>query len=368
MGIELKNIFKRSDGYPTLRDLNMSIEDGTFLAIVAPTGTGKTTLLRVIAGIDQPASGRILVDGEDVTNVHVRNRNVAMVYQQFINYPSLSVFENVASPLRVSRVNKYTESDIKQRVGQVAEILQISPLLDRLPQELSGGQQQRVAIARAIVKDARIIMLDEPLGNLDYKLREDLRLELKAIAAERDAIFIYTTPEPIDALTMATHTAILYDGHIIQYGETNDVYRRPSHAKSGEFFSEPPMNFFACKVNGDEAIVTNQFRVPLAKMQADLPNGEYTLGIRAHHIWTQQPTHNEDYPIALNARVELSEIVGSDTTLHMQHEHLEFIMLTQDFRTFGLDEQVTVYVNPQQIHVFDKDSGDIISVAAEARN
>ncbi|MEO1443220.1 MAG: ABC transporter ATP-binding protein, partial [Chloroflexota bacterium] len=201
MGIELKNIHKRSEGYDTLTDLNLAVDDDTFLAVVAPTGTGKTTLLRVMAGIDKPDSGQILVDGEDVTDLHVRDRNVAMVYQQFINYPSLKVFENIASPLRVSRTQKYSSTEIKKRVEEVAEILQISPLLDRLPQELSGGQQQRVAIARAIVKDARLIMLDEPLGNLDYKLREDLRLELKTIAQQRDAIFVYATPEPIDALT-----------------------------------------------------------------------------------------------------------------------------------------------------------------------
>jgi glycerol transport system ATP-binding protein len=368
MGIELKNIFKRSEGYNTLNNLNLTIKDETFLAIVAPTGTGKTTLLRVMGGIDRPDSGQVVVDGEDVTEMHVRDRNIAMVYQQFINYPSLKVFENIASPLRVSRSQKYTEADIKQRVGQVAEILQISPLLDRLPQELSGGQQQRVALARAIVKDARLIMLDEPLGNLDYKLREDLRLELKEIAKQRDAIFVYATPEPIDALTMASHTAVLHDGNIIQYGTTNDVYRQPQHMKSGEYFSDPPMNFFQCQVKGDEAVITDDFRLPLSAMEADVKDGAYTLGIRAHHLSTTPSlTGAADSEFALDATVGLAEIVGSDTTLHVQHKDIEFIALTQDFRRFDLDEKIKVYVNPGHVHIFDSNTGDIISVAAEAR-
>ncbi|MEM6282790.1 MAG: ABC transporter ATP-binding protein [Chloroflexota bacterium] len=368
MGIELKNISKRSEGYDTLKDLNLTIEDETFLAVVAPTGTGKTTLLRVMAGIDKPDSGQILVDGEDVTDMHVRDRNVAMVYQQFINYPSLKVFENIASPLRVSRTQKYSSAEIKKRVEEVAEILQISPLLQRLPQELSGGQQQRVAIARAIVKDARLIMLDEPLGNLDYKLREDLRLELKMIAQQRDAIFVYATPEPIDALTMTTHTAVLHGGKIIQYGSTNDVYRRPQHIKSGEYFSEPPMNFFACEVKGQEAVVSSDFRLPLTAMDADLTDGQYTLGVRAHHLSTT-PSDNgvAASELALDATVELAEIVGSDTTLHVQHGDFEFIALTNDLRHFELDEKIKIYVNPRRVHIFDSKTGDIISVAAEAR-
>lgn len=362
MGIELKNITKSSHGYQTLEDLNLSIEDNSFVAVVAPTGTGKTTLLRVMAGIEKPDSGRILVDGHDVTKMHVRKRGVAVVYQQFINYPSFTVFENIASPLRVSR--KYSRREIKDLVHATAEQLRIEDLLKRLPQELSGGQQQRVAIARALIKDANLILLDEPLGNLDYKLREDLRIELKNLAAERDAIFVYFTPEPIDALMMSSHVAILDDGKIIQYGLTEQVYKQPSHRKSGEYFSDPPMNFFECMVRDGLAVVQDNFKIPLEMMGVHLEAGNYLLGIRPHHITVSTSANGG---ISLDAVMELSEIVGSDTTMHLSHDDLEFIALTQEYRKYRLFQKVTASFDPRQIHIFDSETHELVISAAEVR-
>lgn len=368
MGIELRDIYKRSQGYETLRGLNLSIEDESFLSIIAPTGTGKTTLLRVLAGIDQPDQGQVLVDGEDVTDTHVRDRNVAMVYQQFINYPSFTVFENIASPLRVGRFEKYDESEISRRVRETADKLQIGNLLDRLPQELSGGQQQRVAIARAIVKDARLILLDEPLGNLDYKLREDLRLELRAIAEDRDSIFVYATPEPIDALTMASDSAILYDGDIIQSGDTADVYQRPNHVKSGEFFSDPPMNFLPCTVSDGQAVVADAIAIPLADMEAtDLADGGYILGIRPHHLRSESNLNPDREFVPITANLSLSELVGSDVTLHLSRGENSFIALTQEFRQFELGEEITVYIDPRRVHVFDENTNEVVKSAAAVR-
>lgn len=361
MGIELRDVYKITEGEAYLKGLNLTVEDGTFLAVVAPTGTGKTTLLRVMAGIDKPDKGRVFVDGEDVTRVHVRDRNIAMVYQQFINYPTMSVFDNIASPLRVS--GKLNEKDIDKKVRAIAEKLQIPEFLDRRPSELSGGQQQRVAIARALVKNARMILLDEPLGNLDYKLREDLRIEIKNLAAEREAIFVYATPEPIDALMMASHVAIMHDGDIIQYGKMEDVYRKPNHVKSGQYFSEPPMNFMPCTVDGDIAVVTPDFKIPLTDMGVDLPAGRYTLGIRPHHI----NTGGANGGVRLDAAVSLAEIVGSDVTMHLTHNNLDFIALSREFKHFELDQKVTVSFDPRQIHIFDVNDGKLIESAAEVR-
>jgi glycerol transport system ATP-binding protein len=362
MGIELKNISKASQGYQTLRDLDFVLEDDSFVAIVAPTGTGKTTLLRVLAGLEKPDKGSILVNGADVTNVHVRQRDVAMVYQQYINYPALTVYENIASPLRLKGTLQAKEID--QRVRATAEQLKIAAFLKRLPQELSGGEQQRVAIARALIKGASLILLDEPLGSLDYKLREDLRVELKTLAAERKTIFVYATPEPVDALMMASQVAILHDGKIIQYGKTDEVYKKPNHVKSGEYFSSPPMNFLRCEVNSRDAVVTSDFKIPLQAMDVDLAPGPYTLGIRAHHIAVNG---NSRGSAMLNAKVELAEKVGSDTTIHLSHHNLEFIALSQEFRDFQLDQTIAVSFDPRQIHVFRIDNGQIVSIAAEVR-
>lgn len=364
MTIELKQVTKTTNGFLTLDQLDLKVADGTFLAVVAPTGTGKTTLLRIMAGIEKPDHGQIFVDGQDVTKVHVRDRNISMVYQQFINYPSLTVFENIASPLRVR--GNLTSKDIEKRVKETAEQLQIPELLDRLPQELSGGQQQRVAIARALVKDADIIFLDEPLGNLDYKLREDLRLELKNLAAERQSIFVYATPEPIDALMMASHVAILHAGKTIQYGPMQDVYQVPQHVQTGTYFSDPPMNFWPCRIEGDAAVISSDFKIPLSAMDVQLTSGEYVLGVRPHHIQVSN-SRNVSQGITLGATVDLAEIVGSDTTLHLSHQHLNFIALAQEFEHFELDQKITASVDPRKIHIFDAATQHLVMSAAEVR-
>lgn len=365
MAIELKNISKTSQGFDTLKNLDLSIADGSFVAIIAPTGAGKTTLLRLMAGLEKPDQGQILVDGRDVTQIHVRNRNIAMVYQEFINYPTLSVYENIASPLRVN--SKLSNKDIDHRVRATAEQLRIGDLLKRMPHELSGGQQQRVSIARALAKDAHLILLDEPLGNLDYKLREDLRIELKNLAQERNAIFVYATTEPVDALMMASHVAVLHDGKILQYGPMEEVYKKPNHIKSGEYFSDPPMNFLPCQVQGETAVIAPDFQIPLQALNTTLAPGEYVLGIRAHHI-AIKGDRQRNGGVAIDALVELSEIVGSDTTMHLSHHDLKFIALSQEFRSFELDERVMVSFNPAQIHVFNGQTGHIVSHAAGVRH
>jgi glycerol transport system ATP-binding protein len=362
MGIVLKNITKTTQGFKTLVDLDLSIEDGSFVAVVAPTGQGKTTLLRVMAGIEKPEKGSIWVEGKDVTRMHVRDRNVAVVYQQFINYPYFTVYENIASPLRVS--GKFSKKEIDARVREVAEQLQITAFLKRLPHELSGGQQQRVAIARALVKEARLILLDEPLGNLDYKLREDLRVELKKLADERKSIFVYATTEPIDALMMASFVAVLHDGRIIQYGKTEEVYDKPSHVKSGEYFSDPPMNFFPCVVQDGTAVVSPDFKIPLGAMDVNLSPGAYLLGIRPHHI-TVTDTGNGG--VSLDATMELAEIIGSDTTMHLSHNNLNFIALSQEFRQYSLLQHVVASFDPRQVHIFDAETYQLVSSAAEVR-
>src|SRR5687768_3701711 len=203
--------------------------------------------MRLMAGLDVPTAGRVVFNGEDVTGVPVRRRSVAMVYQQFINYPNLTVYENIASPLRVAGV---AAAELDKRVNETAALMKLTPLLKRKPLELSGGQQQRTALARAIVKGAALVLLDEPLANLDYKLREELREELPRIFSATGAIFVYATTEPVEALLLGGWTATLGQGRVTQFGRTVDVYRRPNSLETARIFSDPPINTLAVTKSG----------------------------------------------------------------------------------------------------------------------
>src|SRR5215211_6329622 len=204
MSVSLENVTRTVDGIPTIRDISLKLERGTLSVLLGPTLSGKTSIMRLLAGLDKPTTGRVLVDGNDVTGIDVRRRSVAMVYQQFINYPSLTVYENIASPLRVQRKPR---DEIEKRVREAARLLKLEPYLNRTPLQLSGGQQQRTAIARALVKRAALVLLDEPLANLDYKLREGLREELPKLFAESGAVFVYATTEPAEALLLGGKVA-----------------------------------------------------------------------------------------------------------------------------------------------------------------
>ena len=213
MSVTLDHVSQMVDGVTTIRDVSLTLERGTLSVLLGPTLAGKTSIMRLLAGLDKPAQGRVLVDGKDVTGIDIRKRSVAMVYQQFINYPSLSVYENIASPLRVQGKPK---AEIETRVHEAAALLKLEPYLKRTPLQLSGGQQQRTAIARALVKGADLVLLDEPLANLDYKLREELRTELPKIFEASGAIFVYATTEPSEALLLGGSTVCLWEGQVLQ--------------------------------------------------------------------------------------------------------------------------------------------------------
>src|SRR5947207_4691974 len=224
MSVTLDHVTRLIDGVPHIRDVSLMLESGTLSVLLGPTLSGKTSIMRLLAGLDKPATGRVLVDGKDVTGADVRQRSVAMVYQQFINYPSLTVYENIASPLRVQGRPR---EEIDRRVQEAARLLRLEPYLKRTPLQLSGGQQQRTAIARALVKGADLVLLDEPLANLDYKLREELRAELPRIFEASGAIFVYATSEPSEALLLGGRAICMSEGRALQVVDTPSVYRRP---------------------------------------------------------------------------------------------------------------------------------------------
>src|SRR5712664_3586149 len=251
MTVTLENMTRTVDGIPTIRNVSLTLERGTLSVLLGPTLSGKTSIMRLLAGLDKPATGRVLVDGKDVTGFDVRQRSVAMVYQQFINYPSLTVYENIASPLRVQGKPR---AEIDKRVQEAANLLRLEPYMNRTPLQLSGGQQQRTAIARALVKGADLVLLDEPLANLDYKLREELRTELPRIFEASGAIFVYATTEPSEALLLGGNTVCMWEGQILQAGDTSKVYRHPDTMRVAQVFSDPPLNIVGIeKKNGQVA-------------------------------------------------------------------------------------------------------------------
>jgi glycerol transport system ATP-binding protein len=348
MTLALEKIGMRVGASMHLDDIELSLPGSSVTVLLGPTLSGKTSLLRIMAGLDRPTSGRLLVDGRDVTGIGVRRRNVAIVYQQFVNYPSLTVYENIASPLRMAR--KLEAAEIDRRVRATAEIMRIDSLLDRLPAQLSGGQQQRTAIARALIKGADLLLLDEPLVNLDYKLREELRVEMREIFAERAVTVVYATTEPAEALMLGGNTAVLDAGRVIQFGTTIDVYHHPANLRVGEIFSDPPMNLMPVELAGGMARLSAELAFAAPAHMRGLGAGSYRLGVRANHIFLE-PRPSAD--LAVPASVELSEISGSETFVHARHNGLSLVVQREGIHRYELGQPVTLHIDPKRLYAFD---------------
>ena len=278
--------------------------------MLGTTLSGKTTLMRLMAGLEAPTRGEVWFDDINVTGVPVQKREVAMVYQAFINYPSFTVFDNIASPLRVAGLSK---TEVRNRVNEIADLLKLTPMLDRIPAEISGGQQQRTALGRALVKNAPLVLLDEPLANLDYKLREELRDELPRLFENTGATVVYATSEPQEALMLGGHTATLHEGRIAQYGVTAEIFRKPNTLLSARVFSDPPINTARVQKQGSLFVLAENIRWPVAEKYAAMADGEYTLGIRPHHV-TLDESHGDS--ILVNGVVQVAEISGSESIVH----------------------------------------------------
>jgi len=329
-------------------DVDLELHPG-LTVLLGPTLAGKTSLLRVLAGLDRPEAGRILVDGEDVTGRSVRERNVAMVYQQFINYPSFTVYENIASPLRRAGMAR---AEVDRRVRETATLLHIEGLLERLPAELSGGQQQRTALARALVKEAPLLLLDEPLVNLDYKLREELRLELQGLFRAREAVVVYATTEPQEALLLGGTTVVMDEGRVLQAGLTLEVYHRPVSVRVGQVFSDPPINMIDGTIEPGVLRLGHEVRAPLAGHLAELAPGPYRFGVRANHLGLV-PAGPDD--VEIGATVELAEISGSETFIHAAHADVSWVVQEEGLHGPELGAPVSVFLDPRRLFAFTPD-------------
>lgn len=347
MSLSLSNITRVVEGETWLSDINLTLEPGSFNVLLGRTRAGKTSLMRIMAGLDRPTSGQVFMNGVDVTGIPVRERNISMVYQQFINYPNLSVFENIASPLRLA---KLSEDVIKKRVHETAELLHIEQFLDRLPLQLSGGQQQRTAMARALVKDSQIILFDEPLVNLDYKLREELRTELRTLFKERNCIAVYATTEPNEALALGGNTAVLHEGKLLQMGATDVVYHKPLDIITAEMFSEPPINIVKGKVSDTEVTFDDTVHFPLNSDLRHLTPGDYNFGVRASHVGL---VPHADDDLELPVKVELAEISGSETFLHVKNPHFDLVLHLSGVHEYNVDKNIKIYFPTHKLYAFD---------------
>jgi len=347
MSVTLDHVTRTVDGVPTIRDVSLTLERGTLSVLLGPTLSGKTSIMRLLAGLDRPATGRVLVDGNDVTGIDVRQRSVAMVYQQFINYPSLTVYENIASPLRVQGRPK---EEIDRRVQEAAKLLKLEPFMNRTPLQLSGGQQQRTAIARALVKGADLVLLDEPLANLDYKLREELRTELPRIFEASGAIFVYATTEPSEALLLGGNTLCMWEGEVLQHGETPRVYRHPDTMRVAQVFSDPPLNIVGIEKKNGSVAYSGGGQAPATGLYAALPDGAYRVGFRAHQLEVANGAAGRH---VFPATVSVTEITGSESFVHLHRESSDWVAVLHGVHEFEPGQKLDAALDPDNVFVFD---------------
>ncbi len=352
MALILEHIDIRVDDIPYLDDVSLTFRRGGLYTVLGRTLAGKTTLLRTIAGLEQPRKGSLTLHGEDYLHLPVWKRRVAMVYQQFINYPHLTVLANVTFPLRRAGVSG---EEAKRRAREVLRTVGLSDFERRRPSELSGGQQQRVALARALVKRAEILLLDEPLVNLDYKLREQLREEFQNIfEGQDDVIVVYTTTEPAEAIQLGHELIVMDEGAVVQQGKPLAVFNAPATIRCARIINDPPINIFEGAIENGSIQLQGGVRLALPSHLAHLGNGTYCFGLR-----TADLSLGGD----IGSKVELSEISGSQTILHLSGDIGSFILYEDGVYRHTIGSTVSVTLDTQRMYAFSV-GGDLIAAPA----
>ncbi|HXF60831.1 MAG TPA: ABC transporter ATP-binding protein, partial [Caldilineaceae bacterium] len=343
--VELQAVTKRFRSVTALRDVSLHIRDGEFYVLLGPTGAGKTTTLRVIAGLEKQESGRVLFDGEPVDGRSPAERDVAFVFQQYSLYPTMSVYDNLAFPLR-SPMRRTPEPEIRQRVGEVAEILRISHLLERKTAHLSGGEMQRVSIGRAIVRRPRIFLMDEPLSNLDAKLREALRIELQHIQKTQASTVLFVTHDQVEALTLADRIGVLRQGRVIQIGTPHDIYDRPGTVFVAQLVGSPRINLLAATYAGKTVhVADSDIHIALDGARVGLP-GAFTLGIRPEDVQiTPEGAHTGE--------VTLVEPLGVETIIHIRSGRQTLLSMAAGMAPWRIGDRVRFDVARSHLHFFN---------------
>tara|TARA_B000000477_G_scaffold11934_1_gene10206 strand:+ start:7325 stop:8401 length:1077 start_codon:yes stop_codon:yes gene_type:complete len=351
MKLLTKNLTFKPENEFYLNDVSLEFEAGRLYTILGRTLSGKTSFLKTIAGLQPVDEGEIIFEDKDFNSIPVWERNVAMVYQQFINYPHLNVYENIAFPLKQRKMNI---DDIKHEVAVAISQVGLEGFEERKIQELSGGQQQRVALARSLAKKAKILLLDEPLVNLDYKLREDLREVFKNLFnsdLSTDSILIYASTDPQEAMQLNGDIIVIDEGRVLQTGSAKEVFENPASIKVAEITNDPAMNILPGSIEDKEIVFNQDFKLTIPTHLNHLESGEYFFGVRATDL-------NLD-DSGFNFIVDISEISGSETFLHMHQDELKVVLMIEEVRNFNLDDQVKINLDLNRLYVFDV-NGDLI--------
>jgi multiple sugar transport system ATP-binding protein len=353
--ITIRNLVKRYGDYPVIPDLNLEIADHEFVVFVGPSGCGKSTLLRIIAGLEPISAGDIFIGQDRVNGVPAAKRDIAMVFQDYALYPHMRVYDNMSFALELRGVPK---AEIDQRVKRAAALLHIEPYLDRKPKELSGGQRQRVAMGRAIVRDPKVFLFDEPLSNLDAKLRGQVRAEIKALSQQLKTTMVFVTHDQVEAMTMADRIVVLKSGTVQQYDTPEAVYERPANQFVAGFIGSPTMNFFPVEQRGDGiAFCHDGAAVAVdAESEARLRRaGQAVLGIRPEHFAVAQ-----DVSDGIGIMVRLVEPLGSDTLIHFDVAGASAIARVDPMLRPKVGDRLSLRPQPGKLHLFDSETGQVL--------
>lgn len=345
MGIKFQNVTKIFGDTLIVDDLSLEIDDGEFVVLLGPSGCGKTTTLRMLAGLETVSTGDIFIDGERINDVQTQHRDLAMVFQSYALYPHMTIADNIAYPLRVRKLDKHERT---KRVNEVARMLEIEPLLGRKPRQLSGGERQRVALARAIVREPRAYLMDEPLSNLDARLRVQMRGELKRLQHQLGTTTIYVTHDQAEAMTLATRVAVMKRGRLQQFDTPLNIYNHPANRFVAEFVGSPSMNFIDGKIEGG-AFLTESIRIPVARENTD----QITIGIRPEHIRVLTEPQNGAIP----ATVYVTELMGNETFVFLSVGNNRLVARAPaEFRA-ELESRAWLQIVPEKAHFFDRQTG-----------
>ena len=350
--VELKNLSKSFGEVEVLHQLNLTVEEGEFVALVGPSGCGKSTLLRIIAGLEEATSGEVLMDDKWVNDLTPRERNIAMVFQSYALYPHMTVEENMGFNLRISGLSK---PDIKQRVSEAADILDLGDLMKRKPSQLSGGQRQRVAMGRALVRNPDTFLFDEPLSNLDAKLRVQMREEIKRLHQRVRTTSIYVTHDQIEAMTLADRVVIMKDGRIQQIGTPTELYKNPANVFVAAFIGSPSMNLLDGRLESkgkNKTLVLADGSNLSVNTKSDLPaDGDVVVGLRPEHLKLVQGKGTKNI---LSGSVDLIEPTGAQNHLKISLAGQSLAVVDSSLAPLALDDTIKVTIAPEQIHVFAK--------------